>query len=631
MKDGFIKVASACPEVKVADTVYNTESIISVLKEAEDMGVKLAVFPELAVTGCTAGDLLFTDTLVKGAAAGIEKIVKATDGTEIIAVVGSPVKAYGKLYNCAVVIYGGEILGVVPKCVAQGKEEARWFADGKDTEGVIELCGAVVPFGPDIVFRNTELEEFSFAAEIGAEGRSIQSLSRSGAVIIAGLGGSSYLAGAAKRIKKSVEVLTANNICGYIYTSPGAGESTTDGSYAGYRVISERGKTLAEDLPFAESVLTVTEIDVKVLCDLRLRDSGYLPYRGDNEVCFSMSCVETLLTRIYGLSPFVPEDRDEAAERFAEIISIAANGLKKRISHVSAKGAVVAVSGGLDSTLALLITVRAIDLLGLDRKSITAVSMPGFGTTVRTKSNAEKLCDSLGVSYREVDITEAVRVHFRDIGHSEDVHDVTYENSQARERTQIAMDIANKEGAILVGTGDLSELALGWATYNGDHMSMYGVNGGIPKTLMRHIVSFCADNGGEVLGGILRDILDTPVSPELLPAKDGKISQCTEDIVGPYQLHDFFIYYFIRYGMSPAKLFRIACYTFDGEYSPVEIFKWQKNFTRRFFAQQFKRSCLPDGPRVGSIGISPRGAFKMPSDALSSVWMSELDEIEKTL
>ncbi len=632
MKDGFIKVASACPSVKVADTVYNTDSIISVLNKSVDLGVKLTVFPELSVTGCTVGDLLYTETLISAAAAAINRIRAATEFSGSAAVVGAPVQVLGKLYNCAVVLSCGEILGIVPKSIMSGEEDARWFANGEESPEFTEICGVPVPFGTDLVFRLTELPEFSFAADVGADGRDIPWLCEGGAVMIAGLGGSSYLAGSAKRIRDGVNALTSRYISGYIYSSPGAGESTTDGSYAGYSVISERGRVLSESRPFSGNELTVTEIDVKTLTELRRRDRSFRQTEGYvREVPFDLPLDNTVLTRKYSSSPFIPDDRDEREERFAEIIAISANGLKKRLSHVCAKGAVVAVSGGLDSTLALLVTVRAADLLGLDRKNITAVSMPGFGTTARTKSNAEKLCDALGVSYREIPIGDAVRVHFRDIGHSEDVHDVTYENSQARERTQIVMDIANKEGAILVGTGDLSEMALGWATYNGDHMSMYGVNGGIPKTLMRHIVAFCADKGGGALGDILRDILDTPVSPELLPANNGEISQCTENIVGPYRLHDFFIYHFLRFGTAPKKLFRIALHTFEGEYPAAEIFKWQKNFFRRFFAQQFKRSCLPDGPMIGSICLSPRGALKMPSDAVSSVWMKELEEIEKTL
>ena len=632
MKDGFIKVAAACPSVKVADTAYNTDSIISLFNKSVDLGVKLTVFPELSVTGRTAGDLFYTETLVSAAVTGINRIKAATEFSGAAAVVGAPVQAFGKLYNCAVVISCGEILGVVPKSIMNGEEDARWFADGDEAPLFVEICGETVPFGTDLIFRMSELSEFSFAVDVGADGKNHPWLSECGATVAAGLGGNCYLAGSAKRVREGINALTSRYISGYIYTCPGEGESTTDGSYAGHAVISERGRVLSESRPFSGEELTVTELDVRTLSELRRRDRSFRQINDEGrEIIFELPIEKTTLTRVYSRSPFVPDDPDEREERFAEIIAISANGLKKRLSHVRAKGAVVAVSGGLDSTLALLVTVRAADLLGLDRKSIIAVSMPGFGTTARTKSNAEKLCDALGVSYREIPISDAVKIHFRDIGHSEDVHDVTYENSQARERTQIVMDIANKEGAILVGTGDLSELALGWATYNGDHMSMYGVNGGIPKTLMRHIVSFCADKGGEELGDILRDILDTPVSPELLPAENGEISQCTENIVGPYRLHDFFIYHFLRYGTAPKKLFRIAVHTFAGEYSEVEILKWQRNFTWRFFAQQFKRSCLPDGPMIGSICFSPRGALRMPSDAVSSVWIKELEEIEKTL
>ncbi|MBR6559165.1 MAG: NAD(+) synthase [Clostridia bacterium] len=632
MKDGFIKVAAACPKIRVADTVYNTDSIISLYNKSADLGVKLTVFPELSITGRTAGDLFYTETLVSSVITGINRIRAATELSGSVAVVGAPISVCGKLYNTAVVISRGEILGVVPRSIMTGEEDGRWFTDGDEAHLFAEVCGETVPFGTNLIFRMSELGEFSFAIDVGANGRNHPWLSECGAIMTAGLGGNCYLAGNAKKVREGINALTSRYVSGYIYTSPGEGESTTDGSYAGHTVISEKGKVLSESRPFSGEELTVTELDVRTLSELRRRDRSFRQINDEGrEIIFDLPIEKTTLTRVYSKSPFIPDNLDEMEERFGEIIAIASNGLKKRLHHVSAKGAVVAVSGGLDSTLALLVTVRAVDLLGLDRKSIIAVSMPGFGTTARTKSNAEKLCDALGVSYREIPISEAVKIHFRDIGHSEDIHDVTYENSQARERTQIVMDLANKEGAILVGTGDLSELALGWATYNGDHMSMYGVNGGIPKTLMRHIVSFCADKGGEVLGDILRDILDTPVSPELLPAENGEISQCTENIVGPYRLHDFFIYHFLRYGTAPKKLFRIAMHTFKDEYSAAEILKWQRNFTWRFFAQQFKRSCLPDGPMIGSICLSPRGALRMPSDALSTVWIKEIEEIEKTL
>ena len=636
MKDGFIKVAAAAPEIKVADTAYNAEKIIELIDIAKEKEIKLLVLPELCITGYTCADLFLNTTLVKGAEAALAEIMNATSGKEMIVTVGLPVLFKGKLFDCAVILYNGEILGIVPKSVMANHGEfceGRYFSPADDILQNIEFLGEIVPFGKNIVFRCLELPEFCFAAELSSDLLSPFSPSTlhavAGATVIINLSASSETVGRKELRKSAVSEQSRRLICGYVFSDAGNGESTTDAVYAGHSLICENGECIKESFPF-ENAMTVSEIDVVRLADERKRSSVF-PEINDGDyvtVEFSMPICECEITRKIARLPFVPDDITKRAERCSDILSVQAHGLKKRLEHVYAKCAVVAVSGGLDSTLAILVAAKAMDLMGRPHSDIIAVSMPGFGTTNRTKSNAQILCEELGVSYREIPIADAVRVHFRDIGHDENVCDVTYENSQARERTQIVMDIANKNGGILIGTGDLSELALGWATYNGDHMSMYGVNGGVPKTLIRHIVAYCADNSNERLSAVLNDILATPVSPELLPAKDGEISQKTEDLIGPYELHDFFIYYFLRYGMSPAKIFRLAVNAFSGEYDSITIHKWLKNFVRRFFMQQFKRSCLPDGPKIGSVGLSPRGDFRMPSDALATLWMKEVDSIE---
>ncbi len=636
MIDGFIKVAAAAPEIKVADTLYNAEKIIEVIDNASSEGVKLLVLPELCITGYTCGDLFLNSTLIKGAENALDKIIKTTAGKEMAVAVGFPMLLRGKLFDCAAIVYDGKLLGIVPKTVIVDHGElceSRYFCPAPDETEEIIFLGTCVPFGKNVIFRCLEIPEFCFAAELSADLLSPFSPSvlhaTAGATVIANLSATSETVGKKELRRTAVREQSRRLICGYIYSDVGEGESTTDAVYSGHSLICENGICLKENAPFEKS-MSVSEIDVIRLSDERKKNSVFLMTDDDGYavVEFSMPATKTNITRKFARLPFVPEDSETRAARCEEILRVQAHGLKKRLEHVCAKCAVVAVSGGLDSTLAILVAAKAMDLMGRDHSDIIAVSMPGFGTTKRTKSNAQILCEELGVSYREIPIADAVRVHFRDIGHDENVCDVTYENSQARERTQIVMDIANKNGGILIGTGDLSELALGWATYNGDHMSMYGVNGGVPKTLIRHIVAYCAERAGERLSAVLNDILATPVSPELLPAKDGEISQKTEDLVGPYELHDFFIYYFLRHGMSPKKIFRLATLAFEGEYDEITIHTWLKNFVRRFFMQQFKRSCLPDGPKIGSVGLSPRGDFKMPSDALATLWMNEVDSIK---
>jgi len=636
MNDGFIKVATATPEIKVADTAYNAEKIIEIINNASSLGVKLLVLPELCITGYTCGDLFLNSTLINGAEIALEKIIKATAGKEMAVAVGFPMLFRGKLFDCAAIACDGQLLGIIPKTVIVNHGElceGRYFSPAPDETEEIVFLGASVPFGKNILFRSLEIPEFCFAAEISADLLSPFSPSvihaTAGALIVANLSASSETVGKKELRCTAAKEQSRRLICGYVYSDAGEGESTTDAVYSGHSVIYENGVCLKENPPFSKELL-ISEIDVVRLSDERKKNSVF-PITDDDGyaiVEFSVPVSKTEITRKIARMPFVPEDNAAKVTRCEEILSIQARGLKKRLEHVYAKCAVIAVSGGLDSTLALLVAVKAMDLMGRPHSDIIAVSMPGFGTTKRTKSNAQILCEELGVSYREIPIADAVKIHFRDIGHDENVCDVTYENSQARERTQIVMDIANKNGGILIGTGDLSELALGWATYNGDHMSMYGVNGGVPKTLIRHIVGYCADNSSERLFSVLNDILATPVSPELLPAKDGEISQKTEDLVGPYELHDFFLYYFMRHGMSPKKIFRLAVLAFEGEYDKETIHKWLKNFVRRFFMQQFKRSCLPDGPKVGSVGVSPRGDLKMPSDAVATLWMDVVDSIK---
>ncbi len=644
MKDGFVKVAAGTPKIRVADCRYNAEQIFTLMREADKQGVKVLALPELCLTGYTCGDLFFQDTLLRGAEEGLQTILDATKNLDMIAAVGLPVrdKWDNKLYNCAAVIQKGEILSLVPKTYLPNYGEfyeQRWFTPSGGAGGVdhmLQLCGQDVSMNCNGLYACEELPELVIGVEIcedlWAPNPPSVALAQAGATIILNLSASNETVGKAAYRRSLVTGQSGRLVCGYVYADAGEGESTTDLVFAGHNMIAENGALLAERR-FATG-LTISEIDVKKLVAERRRMNTYAPAASAPEIWrmyFSMDLTSTRLTRPVSPTPFVPEDDADRAERCNEILGIAALGLKKRMEHTHAKTAVVGLSGGLDSTLAVLITALAMGMLGRPTQEIIAVTMPCFGTTDRTKSNAVLLAERLGCTLRTIDIGPAVKRHFDDIGQSMDNHDVTFENGQARERTQVLMDIANQTGGLVIGTGDLSELALGWCTYNGDHMSNYAVNAGIPKTLVRHLVSFISDDKeaeDPQLSGVLADILDTPVSPELLPAIEGKIAQKTEDLVGPYELHDFYLYYAIRWGFGPRKVLRLAEAAFGKRYDRATLLKWLRNFYRRFFSQQFKRSCLADGPKVGSVALSPRGDWRMPSDAVNSLWMEELEGLE---
>ena len=635
MKQGFVKVASATPRIRVADPVYNAQVICEQAKEAAEHGAKIVVFPELCITGYTCNDLFLQELLLEKAKEALLTIAEETGQLETLFLVGLPVDKDGRLYNVAAVLYRGRILGMIPKKnIPMYAEfyEGRHFTPGEETVTEYRLGKQVIPFGSNLLFRCEELPELILGCELCEDLWVAEPPSTShalmGATVIANLSASNETVSEDDYRTLLIKASSARLLCGYIYTSAGEGESTQDLVFGGHDLIAENGVVLAESERFTKGIL-YSEIDVKKLISERRRMSTFETTNGNyQEIYFSLEEEETKLTRYIDPMPFVPGSKEDREKRCEEILLIQAHGLKKRLAHTHAKSAVVGISGGLDSTLALLVTVKAFDLLGIPREQIAAVTMPGFGTTDRTYDNAVHLIRELGAEFIEVPIADAVRLHFRDIGHEENIHDVTYENSQARERTQILMDIANKKGGLVIGTGDLSELALGWATYNGDHMSMYAVNASVPKTLVRHLVRYYADTcGDKELEAVLLDVLDTPVSPELLPPEDGKISQKTEDLVGPYELHDFYLYHMLRLGYAPAKIYRLAKVGFAGTYDDETILKWLKTFYRRFFAQQFKRSCLPDGPKVGSVAVSPRGDLRMPSDASARIWMEELEAL----
>ena len=644
MKDGFITVAAGTPKIRVADCRYNAEQIFTLMREADKQGVKVLALPELCLTGYTCGDLFLQDTLLNGAEEGLKTILEATKHLDLVAAVGLPVrdKWNNKLYNCAAVIQKGEILGLVPKTYLPNYGEfyeERWFTPSGGFDGVdhnVTLCGQEVNLSRNGIFGCTGLDSLVIGVEIcedlWAPEPPSAVLARQGATIILNLSASNETVGKAAYRRSLVTGQSGRLVCGYVYADAGEGESTTDLVFTGHNIIAENGTLLAERR-FATG-LTISEIDVKKLAAERRRMNTYASPEKTPEIwriSFDMDLTRTRLTRHISATPFVPEDAESRQARCSEILCIAALGLKKRLEHTGAKTAVVGLSGGLDSTLAVLITALAMQMLDRPSTDIIAVTMPCFGTTDRTKSNAVLLAERLGATLRTVDISGSVRSHFRDIGHDPEDHSVTYENAQARERTQVLMDIANATGGLVIGTGDLSELALGWCTYNGDHMSNYAVNAGIPKTLVRHLVSFISDDKeaeDPKLSTVLTDILDTPVSPELLPAVQGEISQKTEDLVGPYELHDFFLYYIIRWGFGPRKVLRLAERAFAGKYSRAVLLKWLRSFYRRFFSQQFKRSCLADGPKVGSVALSPRGDWRMPSDAVAALWQEELEGLD---
>ncbi len=637
MKDGLISVGAYTPSIQVADCDYNAQKIVAAVKEADQAGVKILTLPELCLTGYTCGELFLQKTLLQGALDALFAICDATKDCDVLFALGAPIAMGGKLYNCAVVLYAGQILGIVPKTNLPNYgefSEVRYFTPAPYENTYLTLNGMDILFGTKQLFAIPALPTCKIAVELCEDlwVAASPSLShcQAGATVILNLSCNNEVVGKASLRRDMIRMHAMKNACAYIYAEGGEGESTTDLVFSGHNLICEGGAILCESKLFTTG-LTHTEIDCDRLDYERRRRNSYDVFCPHDEGYFvheiPMALCDTLLTRKISCHPFTPSDAQKRAQRCEEILSMQAHGLAKRIAHTHAKSIVLGISGGLDSSLALLVAVRAVDLLSLDRKTVLAVTLPCFGTTARTKSNAQKLCEALGVSFRCVDISASVRQHLHDIGHDESNHDVTYENAQARERTQVLMDIANAQNGFVLGTGDLSELALGWATYNGDQMSMYGVNASIPKTLMRHMVAnYAAACGDAEIEQVLLDILDTPVSPELLPAKDGEITQCTEDLVGPYELHDFFLYYFLRYGFSPKKIYRLARHAFNGAYTDEVILTWLRTFCRRFFAQQFKRSCMPDGVKVGAISLSPRGGFQMPSDAVSALWLKELEE-----
>lgn len=639
MKYGFLRAAAASPGLRVADVAYNTQEIIKSMREYAARNAQLLCLPEFCLTGYTCSDLFLQETLICGAEQGLAEILAASCGLNLVTVVGLPVRRSGKLYNCAAVVCDGKLLGLVPKTHLPNYSEfyeKRHFLPGPAQASPMELAGQQTLFGTNLLFACRQMPEFVLGVEIcedlWAPIPPSCTHALAGATVIANLSASDETVGKASYRRDLVCGQSARLLCGYLYADAGHGESTTDMTFAAHDLIAENGTLLAEAGPF-EDGRAVTELDLGRMVQERTRNTTFEPHtEGYTTVSFDLEPVEVPLTRKVSPTPFVPRDDAARAERCELILRIQAEGLAKRMEHTHARCAVVGISGGLDSCLALLVAVRACHILGRDPRDIVAITMPCFGTSKRTRSNAEILCEALDVSFQEINITATVQSHFADIGQDPETYDVTFENCQARVRTLELMDYANKNGGFVIGTGDLSELALGWATYNGDHMSMYGVNAGVPKTLVRHIVRYVADTcGKETLSRVLLDILDTPVSPELLPAAaDGSFSQQTEKLVGPYELHDFYLYYVLRFGFGPKKIYHLALAAFAGRYEPEVLLAWLNNFYRRFFAQQFKRSCLPDGPKVGSVTLSPRADWRMPSDACNALWMRELDDLSST-
>ena len=636
MKYGFIKVAAAVPSIKVADVDYNIQQIESLAAQAEGHGVEVMVTPELCVTGYTCQDLFREQLLLDKAEEGIIRLLDFTHKLDVILIIGCPVVINSLLYNCAVLIQHGQVLGVVPKTYLPNYAEfyeKRWFASAQDLNPTdIYFAGGPVKVSAEpLLFQTYNGVKFGveICEDVWAPIPPSNNLALAGADIIFNLSASDELIGKHKYLCALLAQQSARTISGYVYASSGFGESTQDVVYGGNALVFENGQLLQESERFSlQPQIMIAQLDVEKLRMERRQNTTFINAQREAHALVvdakSVCQRDFELIRDIDPHPFIPKDSDMQAS-CEEILNIQVSGLIKRLYHINAQKAVIGISGGLDSTLALLVTVKAFDKLGLDRKGIIGITMPGFGTTDRTYKNAMKLMETLGITIREISIAKAVTQHFEDIGHDMKIHDITYENSQARERTQILMDVANQVNGIVVGTGDLSELALGWATYNGDHMSMYGVNAGVPKTLIRYLVSYVA---GEMATDTLLDIIDTPISPELIPADEkGHIKQKTEDLVGPYELHDFFIYYFLRYGFSPSKIFVMAQRAFAKEYDDETIKKWLKTFCRRFFTQQFKRSCLPDGPKVGSVSLSPRGDWRMPSDASYALWMQECEKL----
>ena len=642
MDYGFIKVASAIPSVKVGDVNYNTQQIEKLVSKAENQGVEIIVFPELAITSYTCQDLFRQDLLLNSTEEAIQSLLIFTQQLDIIVVVGAPIVVGNLLLNCAVIIQKGHILGIIPKTYLPNYNEfyeKRWFASSQDLRPtIISYAGHTLTISAESkLFLTSQGVKFGveICEDVWAPIPPSNHLALSGADLILNLSATDELLGKHKYLKSLLAQQSARMISGYVYSSCGFGESTQDVVYGGNALIYENGTLLAEGERFSvDSQLVVTQIDVERLRAERRNNTTFVNAQRagmlnpNEELCYAIEQKKPFhIDRTISPCPFIPED-DDLADSCEEVFNIQVMGLAKRLIHTGCKHVVLGVSGGLDSTLALLVCVRTFDKLKLDRKGIIGVTMPGFGTTDRTYQNAIHLMEKLNISIREISIAKSVTQHFEDIGHDMSVHDITYENGQARERTQILMDLSNQVGGFVIGTGDLSELALGWATYNGDHMSMYGVNASVPKTLIQHLMRFVATTMSPDIASILIDIVDTPISPELLPAtQNDSISQKTEDLVGPYELHDFFLYYFLRYGFRPKKIFILAEKAFAGQYDDKCIKKWLTIFFRRFFSQQFKRSCLPDGPKVGSVSLSPRGDWRMPSDASNSLWLKECEEL----
>lgn len=637
MDYGFIKVAAATPKIKVADVDCNTELICNQIDEAAKNGAKVLVFPELCLTGYTCSDLFWQSLMLEKVKEKTIEIARYSKEYDMLIMVGIPYEHNGKLYNVAVVLHKGKILGMVTKKHLPNYSEfyeTRHFTKGFEKTVTVDFAGQKVPMGMNILFQCENRPDMVIGVEICEDlwvpnPPSIRH-TMAGATIIANLSASDEVTGKSIYRRDLVAGQSARLICGYIYADAGEGESSTDLVYSAHNMIAENGRMLAEAKRFINQTV-YGDIDLDRIKNERRKMTTYDSKDEEDYtvVTFEMNMDNNELSTKINNMPFVPGDIAKRNERCEEILTIQAMGLKKRLEHTNAKSAVIGISGGLDSTLALLVTVRAFDMLGRDRKGIVAVTMPGFGTTDRTYDNALKMIEKLGTTFIEINISDAANEHFKAIGHDSSIHDVTYENVQARQRTLYLMNLANQYNGFVVGTGDLSELALGWATYNGDHMSMYGVNASIPKTLVRHLVRYYADTCEDIeLNKVLMDVLDTPVSPELLPPQDnGEIAQKTEDLVGPYELHDFFMYYMLRLGYTPKKIYYLARNAFEGIYDDETILKWLKTFYRRFFAQQFKRSCLPDGPKVGTVAVSPRGDLRMPSDACASIWLKELEEI----
>lgn len=634
---GYVKVGASTLELKVSDTIYNVQMIKKQIDEAVNKNIQIISFPELSITGYTCGDLFNQDILIDKSYEGLKDLVDYSKDKMIVIIVGSPIKCENKLYNCAVVINNGKILGIVPKTYIPNYNEfyeMRWFKSSNDLKiKEINLFNEIVPIGVDLIFTSKLDDELKFGVEICEDVWSLYPKSNdyasSGASIIFNLSASNETIGKYDFRKELIKMQSVKTISGYVYSSSGINESSTDLLFSGSSLIYENGKLLSENNRFDfNSNLIYSDVDIKRLVNDRRKNTSFIS-NTDKEyrnIYFTTS-KNNLISRKYSKYPFVPSNEDKREERCKEIINIQSSALAKRLKHTNIKKCVIGVSGGLDSTLAFLVIKKAFEKLKIDNKNIIAVTMPGFGTTNRTYENALDLIKINNATLKEIDIKKACLVHYSDIDQDINNHDITYENAQARERTKILMDIANKENALVIGTGDLSELALGWCTYNGDHMSMYSVNSSIPKTLVKYLVKYIADTDKKNKK-VLYDILSTPISPELLPADEkGNIKQITEDKIGPYILHDFYLYHFFRYGASPKKIYMLAVNTFENEYSKEEILKWLKVFIKRFFTQQFKRSCMPDGVKVGSISLSPRGDLRMPSDASYNIWIKELEEI----